>query len=78
MREKNQKEVISLLQHRFFVRAKDGCFGYTRSHQIASFKVMANNTATRTAELRQAEHFAGLLTSTCCNIFVCTRINEIF
>jgi hypothetical protein len=29
-------------------------------------------------DFRRAEHFAGLLTSTCCNIFICNRISEIF
>jgi hypothetical protein len=53
---------------------------YTLRHQNTSFKVAAKsyNVATRTAELKQVGRFAGLLTSTCCNIFICNRINEMF
>jgi hypothetical protein len=53
---------------------------YTPRHQNTSFKVAAKsyNVATRTAELKQVGRFTGLLTSTCCNIFICNRINEMF
>jgi hypothetical protein len=53
---------------------------YTQCHQITSFKVTAKsyNVVTQTAELRRVEHFVGLLTPTCCNIFIFNRINEVF
>jgi hypothetical protein len=53
---------------------------YTPRHQNTSFKVTAKsyNVATRTAELRQVGRFAGLLTSACCNIFICFQISELF
>jgi hypothetical protein len=52
---------------------------HTLHHQTASSKVTAKSyIIPQTAELRQAEHFVRLLTSTCCNIFICNRIKEIF
>jgi hypothetical protein len=47
---------------------------YEQHNKMQRNKVVA----TRTAELRRVQRCAGLLISTCCNIFICNRIKRRF
>jgi hypothetical protein len=61
------------------IPARRLAFGFSANFRLGDgSKKKSYNVATLTAELRRVEPFAGLLTSKCCDIFICNTINEIF